>query len=310
VERPIRVYTYPGSVWRQFLVDGLAAGCAIFFLISLQADGPTLALVPALLTGWATIVSFQIRRRHRSRFWLYADRIAWIGAFGIRREALLTSVEGSRPFPAVVADAQGLCFSTPAGFLCFTNQLEGFGDLARRLEDTRKGLPNQRLPPSQLPWTAPKEFMSRDLRIMAALKALLALITLVLAYRSSEMVDVSVILLLLFVALATAATFDIVQGIFARIELVGKELVQFDRWNRRCGSVRLATIHYVGTRVRGLKIDMVIEGEDGAIGVDRNVEGSLELIENAYRVIADRHRAALSQGPAPVPPAPVTTVRT
>ncbi|MGV3616398.1 MAG: hypothetical protein ACO1SV_13795 [Fimbriimonas sp.] len=310
MERPIRTYAYRGSVWLQVLADALAAVLTALCIQSFQGTDPFWIMPTFVLSSLAALVSFQVRRRRRALISLYADRIAWIGPFGRRREAALTELRPPTPTPSFLSDAPGLRIRTPAGTLRFTQQLSDFGDLARRLEGARYGWAHRNLPPSRLPWTGPTAYLAPSgLRRNAIFKGMAALTTILAGFVLVGSFDAWIVVLALLFGLLFSALMDFSKYRHARIELIGDELVQFDRWDRRRGSVRVDTIHYAGFQDRWLQKGVVIEGEEGAITIDRQLDGSVELVEHIYRIIADRHSSALPQTSTPVAPAPSVTVR-
>lgn len=304
MEAPVRVYSYPSSVVRQLVADLLAAslGGMAFFMTSWGTDYFPFVVLATFFGVWAALVSFQLRRRKRARIWLYADRAVWVGLWGNRREASLAQLGEPRKFPAILSDARGTCHSTPSGFLCFTEQLEGYGDLARRLEGAPQGWVARELPPTPLPWAFDRVFAyGGSLRLHASLKIFFAFGFLIL---TSALVGTPwlPVACLSSLALVVWGAFDTGQIHNARIELIGGRLVQFDRWGQPVRSVAVATLNSVVAPEDPLHGRCRIEGDDGRIEFDRNLEGMLPLIQGGYLIIADRHRRALRGIPVDAPP--------
>jgi hypothetical protein len=299
-DAPLRGYVYSHPILLGLLADFLAAGLATLAVLSGQLGEPFGAIFAGFLALGAGAVSFQIRRRKKSRIWLYQDRIVWIGTFGRRREAPIESVGRPFQFPDFLTDAAGFCFPTAGGLLYVTQQLEGFGDLVRRLEGAKLGWATRTLPQSRLPWTAPEAYRpGRALRRKVILEFVLSLLGLVLTFGVADGIGMAVCLLFVTVVLATLTLFDFKKYENARVERVGDRLVQFDRWKREVASVRISGLHYVTLQSHAWGESARIEGDVGAITIDSDAEGAMQLIEGAYQIITDRHRLALRR-PEPV----------
>lgn len=295
METPIRVYQYPAK-WAQLIViDTIAAVLTTAFCFYFEQG--IYALPATLFSGFfaaiAGMASFQVHRKRRVKIKLYADRIAWTGWLGNRREASLSTLGKAVEFPSILADARRRAHFTTSGFVSFSEELEGFGDLARRLEGAHLGWAARALPPSRLAWNGPDVFhYGGKLRTYAGFKLVGAVFFLMVMLPMTHLLE-SLLPLTAALALLGAAILDLRQSRYARIERSGDKLVQYDRWNKVVASIHLSSLHYVVTHEASGEIEGRIEGDDGMIKFGKNLEGSLELITIAYEIIADRHRMAI-----------------
>jgi hypothetical protein len=293
-ETPIRVFRYPDGGWRKVAAD-FAAGVGVAVICCLFAmGGPFLFAIPSL--GFSVLflcyasLSYRLRKHRRVR--LYPDRIAWDTARGVRTIKL---IELGAPQSIGWGDqGRGILFKTPYGNLILPERMDGFGDLARRIEEGKYGSSDRALPSSTAPWVAPDVFRYRGfIRFNAVFKIAMAVAALVGAAIMGEGVST-----LVYFGVATLflvlAWLDAKQYQNARIERIGNRLVEYDRWNHPVASLNLATLHHVTSHETGYCAEGRLCGDDGVIAFGSNLENALPLVKAAYAVITDRYRLEMN----------------
>jgi hypothetical protein len=294
METPVRIYQYAVDPIRRITTDILAAGLTTATILLLaQRDAVLLGVVPLLVgSAWSIALAYQNHLKLRARIWLFTDRVAWTGWFGRRHEVPLDRIAKALPLPVWLTLARGTARYTPNGILWFTADLEGYGDLSRRLDGSPFGWADRPLPPSRLTWPGQKIYRyegTLPLYILSKATVGFAVLFMLMEADSAWAMLLPIMASLFFLAWAYV---DARQMKFARIELKEDRLVQYDRWGRVVAAVHFSALHHLTTHESWAGASGRIDGDDGTITFDRNLKNPISLIQAVATVVAERHRQA------------------
>ena len=294
MEAPVRVYQYAVDPARRIAIDVLAAGLTTGTILLLaQREALMLAVVPLFLgSAWSIALAYQNHLKLRARIWLYADRVAWNGWFGRRHEVPLDRIAKALPLPLWLTLARGTVRYTPNGILWFTEDLEGYGDLSRRLDGSPFGWADRPLPPSRLAWPGQKIYRYEGTLPLFILGKATVGFAVLLMLMDADSAWATLLPILVSVFFLAWAYIDARQMNFARIEVDGDRLVQYDRWDRETAAIHFSTLHHLTTHPSWAGAAGRIDADDGTITFDRNLKNPISLIQAVTAVVAERHRQA------------------